>query len=151
GEGKGEDVFYYLTLYNENYPQPAMPEGAEQGILQGLYRFKEGSNGERRHRAQILASGPMVMQALRAQEILGQEHDVAASVWSATSYQQLRVDALECERWNRRHPGEPKQEPFITRAVGSAEGPVVAVSDSIKSVPDQPASCVQQPLLSVRP
>ncbi|HMC37205.1 MAG TPA: pyruvate dehydrogenase (acetyl-transferring), homodimeric type, partial [Actinomycetota bacterium] len=149
GEGTGEDVFYYLALYNENYQQPAMPEGAEQGILRGLYRFKEGSNGERRHRAQILASGPMVMQALRAQEILAQEHDVAASVWSATSYQQIRVDALECERWNRLHPGEPKQEPFVARALGSAEGPVVALSDSIKSVPDQIARWVQQPFLSL--
>src|SRR5439155_19896914 len=148
-DGGGEDVFYYLALYNENYPQPAMPEGAEEGILQGLYRFKEGSNGDRRHRAQILASGPMVMQALRAQEILAEDHDVAASVWSATSYQQLRVDALECERWNRLHPGEPKRESFVVRTLGSAEGPVVAVTDSIKSVPDQIARWVQQPFVSL--
>jgi pyruvate dehydrogenase E1 component len=147
--GEDEDVFYYLTLYNENYPQPAMPEGVEEGIIRGLYRFREGSNGDRRHRAQLLGSGPMVLQALRAQEILAEEHDVSASVWSATSYQQLRGDALECERWNRLHPGEPRREPFVVQALGASEGPVVAVSDSIKAVPDQIARWVHQPFLSL--
>src|SRR5437764_1837799 len=79
----GEDFFYYLTLYNENYPQPPMPEGCEDGIIRGLYRFGEGPNEGKRHHAQILGSGPMVMLALRAQEILAEEHDVSASVWSA--------------------------------------------------------------------
>jgi pyruvate dehydrogenase E1 component len=144
-----EDVLYYLTLYNENYPQAAMPEGSAQGILKGLYRFKEGPNEGKRHQAQILASGPMVMQALKAQEILSAEHDVSAAVWSATSYQQLRADALESERWNRLHPGEPKREPYVIGALGSQEGPVVAVSDSMKAVPDQIARWVHQPLVSL--
>jgi pyruvate dehydrogenase E1 component len=91
----------------------------------------------------------MVMQALRAQETLAKEHDVVASVWSATSYQQLRVDALECERWNRLHPGEPKRDPFVVRMLGPAEGPVIAVSDSIKAVPDQIARWVHQPFVSL--
>ena len=146
---ENEDVFYYLALYNENYPQPPMPEGCEEGILRGLYRFREGPDEGRRHRAQLLASGPMVLQALRAQEILAEEHDVAAAVWSATSYQQLRVDALECERWNRLHPEEPKREPYVTRVLGGNEGPVVAVNDSMKAVPDQIARWVRQPFVSL--
>ncbi|MGH2555437.1 MAG: pyruvate dehydrogenase (acetyl-transferring), homodimeric type, partial [Actinomycetota bacterium] len=121
------DVIYYLALYNENYPQPAMPGGVEEGIVRGLYRFNEGP-GERRHQAQLFASGPMVVQALRAREILAEEWDVSASVWSATSYQQLRLDALECERWNRLHPGKPKREPYVTEVLNGSEGPVVAVS-----------------------
>ncbi|HEX9313135.1 MAG TPA: pyruvate dehydrogenase (acetyl-transferring), homodimeric type [Actinomycetota bacterium] len=145
----GEDAFYYLALYNENYPQPPMPEGCEEGIVRGLYRFGEGPNEGKRHRAQILGSGPTVMLALRAQEILAEEHDVSASVWSATSYQQLRVDALECERWNRLHPGEPKREPYVVEALGPHEGPVVAVTDSLKALPDQIARWVHQPFVSL--
>jgi pyruvate dehydrogenase E1 component len=146
---EGEDIFYYVTLYNENYPMPPMPPGAEEGIVRGLYRFRDGPNGQKMHRAQVLASGPMVPEALRAQEILADEHDVSATVWSATSFQQLRVDALEIERWNRLHPGETKREPFVTRAVGSQEGPVVAVTDSIKAVPDQVSRWIHQPYVSL--
>jgi pyruvate dehydrogenase E1 component len=146
---KGEDVFYYLALYNENYEQPPMPEGVEEGIVRGLYRFKEGANGKRMHRAQIVAAGPMVQQALRAQQLLADEHDVSADVWSATSFQQLRVDAVEAERWNRLHPGEERREPFLTRALGQAEGPVVAVTDSMRSVPDQIARWIDQPYRSL--
>jgi pyruvate dehydrogenase E1 component len=147
--GDGDDCFYYLTLYNENYTQPPMPEGATDGIVKGLYQFNEGPNGERGHRAQILASGPLVTHALRAQEILAQEYDVSANVWSATSYQQLRSDALECERWNRLHPGKPTLEPYVVRTLSGQEGPVIAVSDSMKSVPDQIARWVHQPYVSL--
>ncbi len=142
------DVIYYLALYNENYPQPAMPPGVEEGIVRGLYRFGEASS-ERRHQAQIFASGPMVVQALRAQELLAEQWDVSAAVWSATSYQQLRADALECERWNRLHPGKPKREPYVTELLNSHDGPVVAVTDSMKSVPDQIARWVHQPFVSL--
>jgi pyruvate dehydrogenase E1 component len=145
----GEDVFYYLTLYNENYAMPEMPTGSEQAILKGLYRFREGPNEGKRHQAQIFGSGPMVMQALRAQELLAQEHEVSASVWSATSYQQLRVDALEAERWNRLHPGQTKREPFVATALNDSEGPVVAVTDSMKAVPDQIARWVGAPYVSL--
>jgi len=91
----------------------------------------------------------MVMLALRAQEILAEEHDVSASVWSATSFQQLRVDALECERWNRLNPGEPKREPYVVEALGPHEGPVVAVTDSLKAVSDQISRWVHQPFVSL--
>jgi pyruvate dehydrogenase E1 component len=147
--GKGEDVFYYIALYNENYEQPAIPEGVEEGIVRGLYRFREGLDGSKMHRAQILASGPMVQQALRAQQLLAEEHDVSADVWSATSFQQLRADAVEAERWNRLHPGQERREPYVSKTLSTAEGPVVAVTDSMRSVPDQIARWVQQPYLSL--
>jgi pyruvate dehydrogenase E1 component len=143
---ESEDVLYYLTVYNEPYPQPAMPEGIEQDIIKGLYRFREAPE-ERTHKAQILGSGSILQQALRAQEMLAEEHDVAADVWSATSYQQLRVDALEAERWNRFHPEEARRQPFVTKSLEGAEGPVVGVSDSIKAVPDQVARWMPAPFI----
>ncbi|MEA2486037.1 MAG: pyruvate dehydrogenase component, partial [Actinomycetota bacterium] len=141
-----QDVLYYLTVYNEPYPQPAMPEGIEQDIIKGLYRFREAP-ADRTHRAQILGSGSLMQQALRAQEMLAEEHDVAADVWSATSYQQLRVEALEAERWNRFHPEEAHRQPFVTTSLEGGEGPVVAVSDSVKAVPDQVARWVSAPFV----
>jgi pyruvate dehydrogenase E1 component len=142
----GEDVFYYLALYNEAYQQAPRPEGVEDGVLAGLYLFRQASE-ERPHRAQIFGSGPMVREALRAQELLAEHHEVAADVWSATSYQQLRVDGLETERWNRLHPEEPRRQPYITQSLEQAEGPVIAVSDSIKAVPDQVARWVPAPFV----
>ncbi|MDP9223316.1 MAG: pyruvate dehydrogenase (acetyl-transferring), homodimeric type [Actinomycetota bacterium] len=141
-----EDVLYYLTVYNEPYPQPPMPEGIEQDIVRGLYRFRE-AGVECTHRAQILGSGSIIQQALRAQDILAKDHDVAADVWSATSYQQLRVEALEAERWNRFHPEEARRQPFVTKSLEGGEGPVVAVSDSIKAVPDQVSRWVPGPFV----
>jgi pyruvate dehydrogenase E1 component len=145
---EGEDIFYYLTLYNEPYPQPAMPDGVEDAILAGLYPFKRADT-EKTHRAQILASGVMVRQALRAQELLAENHDVAADVWSATSYQQLRTDALDTERWNRLHPDAAKKQPYVTQTLESSEGPVIAVSDSMKAVPDQIARWVRAPFVAL--
>ena len=142
----GEDIFYYLTVYNEPYPQPALPEGIGEGILKGLYRFRSATNGKR-HRAQIFGSGSIMQQALKAQELLAEEFDVAADVWSVTSYQQLRVDALETERWNRLHPEEARRAPYVTGLLESAEGPVVAVSDSLKLVHDQIARWIPQPYI----
>src|SRR5438477_13064151 len=121
GEG-GEDIFYYLTLYNENYPQPPMPEGVEDGIVHGMYRLRAGDTG-RSHRAQILASGPMVLQALEAQRMLAEDHDVAADVWSVPGWKQLRDDAIECERWNRLHPADPPRTPYVTELLRETEGP----------------------------
>jgi pyruvate dehydrogenase E1 component len=142
---EGEDLMYYLALYNEPYPQPEKPEGIDEAILQGLYRFKEAENGNGR-RVQLFGSGPMVPIAVRAQELLA-GHDVAADVWSATSYQQLRSEALEVERWNRLHPGEAKRTPFVTRQLEGVQGPVIAVSDHMKAVPDQIARWVPQPFV----
>ena len=140
-----EDVMYYLALYNQAYPQPPMPEGVTEGIVRGLYRFKEDGT-ERSHRAQLLVSGPLMPEGLRAQEMLA-EHDVSADVWSATSYHQLRLDALDVERWNRFHPGEPKRQPYVTQQLEGHDGPVIAVSDHMKAVPDQVSRWVPGPFV----
>jgi pyruvate dehydrogenase E1 component len=132
---RGEDVYYYLTLYNQDYAMPAMPEGTEEGILKGLYLYRPAP-AKGSHRAQLFGSGVILHQALRAQEILGERYDVAADVWSATSYSELRNDALAAERWNRLHPGETPHVPFVARTLAKAEGPVIASSDYMKSVPD---------------
>ncbi|HVE47818.1 MAG TPA: pyruvate dehydrogenase (acetyl-transferring), homodimeric type [Acidimicrobiales bacterium] len=136
-----EDRFYYLTLYNENYPMPAMPEGAEEGTIKGLYRFAAAPSGPRRH-ATILFSGSAYGAAMEAQRLLAEDHDVGAECWSVTSYKALREDALSVERWNRLHPSEPARTPFVTEALAPAEGPVVAVTDFMKVVPDQVARWV---------
>jgi len=132
----GEDVFYYLTLYNENYVMPPKPADCDEGILSGMYLVKAAPE-ERRHRAQLLGSGSILpTQVLKAQELLAADHDVAADVWSVTSYKLLREDGLDAERWNRLHPTEPPRVPFVARALEGAEGPVVAASDWVKAVPD---------------
>jgi pyruvate dehydrogenase E1 component len=143
-----EDCFYYLTLYNENYSMPALPEreGVEDGIVRGLYRYREAP-GERAHRAQILASGTAMLAALEAQQLLFEVHDVAADVWSATSYKLLREDALAAERWNRLHPTDKPRVPFVTEQLGAADGPVIAVSDFVKAVPDVVGRFVPQPFV----
>jgi pyruvate dehydrogenase E1 component len=145
---RDEDVFYYLTVYNEAVPMPPMPEGVEEGVLRGLYPFSKPQE-ERKHHAQILTSGSMMANALKAQEVLAENHDVAATVWSAPSFQQLRTDALETERWNRFHPEQPKKMPYVTRSLEHSEGPVVAVTDFMKAVPDQVARWIPQRYLSL--
>jgi len=143
---EAEDCFYYLTLYNENRSMPAMPDGVEDGIIRGLYRYAAGPEG-REHRAQVLASGMMMADALDAQRLLAERYDVSADVWSATSYQLLRNEAMECERWNRLHPTEPPRTPYVTEQLGGAEGPIVAVTDYLKLVPDQIARFVPHPFV----
>ena len=131
----GEDCFYYITLYNENYVMPPMAEGIEDGIISGLYRFSEAPQGPKR-RATIVASGPAMRAAITAQQLLAEHHDVAAELWSATSWQRLRSEALACERHGRLHPGEPPRVPHVTRMLADGTGPVVAVTDYVKALPD---------------
>jgi pyruvate dehydrogenase E1 component len=138
---EGEEIFYYLCLYNDNYAQPAMPAGVEQGILDGLYKFRPGATGKA-HKAHILGSGPIINSALRAQEILAEPYNVSADVWSATNYKLLRNDALKCERWNMLHPTEPAKKPRVTALLEKEQGPFVAVSDNMKIVADQIAPWV---------
>ncbi len=146
-----EDCFYYITLYNENYPMPAMPDGVEEGIVRGLYRYQRsaaaGQAGMRP--AQILASGTAMLAALDAQRILADEYGVAADVWSATSYKMLREEALTTERWNRLHPTDPARTPYVTEQLADSEGPIVAVTDFMKAVPDQIARFVPRPFASL--
>ena len=141
-----EDCFYYIALYNENYVQPPMPDGVEDGIVRGMYLLR-AADGERTHRAQILASGSMVLQALEAQQLLAEHHDVAADVWSVPGWKQLRDDANECERWNRLHPSSPPRTPFVTEQLTGREGPIVAVTDWVRAVPDSIARFVPQPFV----
>ncbi|KEF20300.1 pyruvate dehydrogenase [Streptomyces rimosus] len=142
-----EDIFYYLTVYNETKVQPAMPEGVEEGILKGLYRFKEaGPAAADAPRLQLLASGTAIHWILEAQEILARDWGVAADVWSAPSWTELRRDALECDA--ARLEGEDRI-PYVTRALAGVPGPVVAVSDWMRAVPDQIAPWVEQDWTSI--
>jgi pyruvate dehydrogenase E1 component len=129
----GEDRFYYITMYNEDYAMPAMPEGVEEGILRGMYKVKAAA-GEAA--VTLFGSGPILNEVLRAQEMLASKFEVQADVWSVTSYTELRRDALATERWNRLHPAEKERVPYVLSALGDAKGPVVAASDYMKSVPD---------------
>jgi pyruvate dehydrogenase E1 component len=142
----GEDTFYYLTLYNENYPMPAMPDSVEDGIVRGLYRFRPATDGGAHH-ARIVASGTAMSAALRAQAMLAEQHDVAADVWSATSFQLLRQDAIEVERWNRLHPDDEPRVPYVVQQLGGDDGPVIAVSDYVKTVPDQIGRFAPRPFI----
>ncbi|CAN5581336.1 pyruvate dehydrogenase (acetyl-transferring), homodimeric type [soil metagenome] len=140
---RADDVFYYITLYNENWAQPAKPDGAEDGVLRGLYRFKSADGGTRR--VQLLASGSILLQALRAQQILAERYDVAADLWSATSFQQLRNDALDVERWNRLHPDAQQRVSYLRQCLDPSEGPIVAATDYMKAVPDMVARWIDRP------
>jgi pyruvate dehydrogenase E1 component len=132
---EGQDGFYYITMYNEDYAMPAMPEGVAEGIVRGLYRFKAAPSGEAQ--MQLFGSGPILNEAVRAQAILAEKYGVQADVWSVTSYNELRRDALGVERWNRLHPGEPERRPYLLTALEGAKGPIVAATDYMKAVPDQ--------------
>jgi pyruvate dehydrogenase E1 component len=142
-----EDLFYYLTVYNEFYAQPPMPEGCGQGILKGIYRYQPAPSGKAA--VQLFGSGPILNEALAAQRILAERYGVAADVWSVTSYNQLRRDALAAERWNRLHPGETPRVPHILQAIEGAEGPIVAATDYMKIVPDQLAPWLSGRLVSL--
>ena len=132
----GENIFYYITVMNEQYAMPAMPEGVKDGILNGMYRFRASTNKKSKLRAQLFGSGAILREALQAQEILETKFGVAADVWSVTSYKQLYVDGNETDRWNRLHPGEKARVPYVTRTLGDAPGVVVAASDYLKTLPN---------------
>ena len=135
-----QDVFYYLALYNENYVMPPRPEGVSDGdIVRGLYRFRPAESAKKgAPRGTILSSGSIMQQALKAQAILAEKFGVAADVWSAPSYQLLRNEALDAERWTLLHPGEPARVPVVTQLLAepASRGPIVAVSDWVRAWPD---------------
>jgi pyruvate dehydrogenase E1 component len=137
GGHRSPDVMYYLTVYNEPFRQPAEPENLDvQGLLAGMYRYAEGPRIENGKKAQILASGIALPWALRAQELLANDWGVSADVWSVTSWTELRRDAVEAEEHNLLHPEAEPKVPYVTRRLQDAEGPVVAVSDFMRAVPD---------------
>jgi pyruvate dehydrogenase E1 component len=131
---ENEQVFYYITMYNEDYAMPAMPEASKEGILRGIYKFKPAAKGKAT--AQLFGSGPILNEVVKAQEMLAEKYGVQADVWSVTSYNELRRDALSVERWNRLHPAEPEKTPYIVSALNGSKGPIIAASDYMKSIPD---------------
>jgi len=144
-----EDVFYYITICNENYAQPPMPggEGVIEGILKGIYRVSASANGPAR--VQLWGSGTILNEALRAQKLLWERFQVPADVWSVTSYNRLRAEALEVERWNRLHPAAAPRKPFIQQVMEATEGPIVAASDYMKVLADQLAPWLAGRLVSL--
>ncbi len=136
-----EDIFYYLAVYNENHVMPAMPADCEAGILKGLYKFKPGYDGAK-IKAHIFGSGSIMQSALKAQEILAEKYHVSADVWSATSYKLLRTDAIRTQRWNMLHPTLPAKKNYVESLLAKEQGAFVAVSDNIRTIPDQIAPWV---------
>ncbi len=146
--GDMEDVFYYLTLYNEAYLQPAKPSGSEDGILEGLYKFADAPPGHQ-HSATILFSGPAQIAARAAQGELADHFGVGAELWSATSYKKLREEAMATDRWNMLNPERDQRIPLVTRRLDTADGPITAVTDYMKAVPDQIAPFVEKPFTTL--
>jgi pyruvate dehydrogenase E1 component len=139
-----ESIFYYLTVMNEQYAMPPMPEGSRKGILKGMYRFSRAGNDKATLKAQLLGSGAILNEVIAAQKLL-EKYDVAADVWSATSFQQLRNEALDVERWNRLHPDAEQRIPYVRQCLGPTEGPIVAATDYMKAVPDMVARWIDRP------
>jgi pyruvate dehydrogenase E1 component len=146
--GDGEAVFYYLTVMNEQYEMPPMPEGAEAGIIKGLYRFRSGQDGKAKARAQLLGSGAILNEVVKAQELLA-GYGVSADVWSATSYNELYREAHRAERWNLWHPGKSPRVPYVAECLAKTPGVVVAASDYLKSQPDMISRWVGRPMTTL--
>jgi pyruvate dehydrogenase E1 component len=144
-----EDLFYYITVMNETYKQPPMPQGVKEGILKGMYKFRDSQNKEAKLHAQLFGSGTILNEVLKAQEVLGDKYGVAADVWSVTSYKELYRDGLEKERWNMLHPSEIKRVPYITECVKDAPGVFVAASDYVMVLPDSISQWLPRPLVSL--
>jgi len=142
-----EDVFYYLTVTNENYRMPAMPAGAEQGILRGMYLLRSGSSdgGKAKHRVQLMGCGTILREVLAAAEILERDYGVAADVWSVTSFNELSRDGAACERWNRLHPEAAPRETWIGQQLRDHAGPVIAATDYVRTFAEPVRAWVNRP------
>ena len=146
-----ESIFYYLTVTNEPLPMPEMPDGPEvrEGILKGLYRFRASERKNAKYRAQLFGSGTIMYEVLKAREILEERYDVAADVWSVTSYKRLYRDGNDCERWNMLHPGETPKMPFVSQCLKDATGVLVAASDYMKVLPESISQWMPRPLVAL--
>ena len=142
-----EDVFYDLTVTNENYRMPAMPAGTEEGILRGMYLLKPGS--KHKHRVQLMGCGTILREVLAAAEILESDYQIAADVWSVTSSVNLYRDGHACDRWNRLHPTEAPRVPYVAQMTKDAPGVFVAASDYLKTLPDAIDRWLPRPLQSL--
>jgi len=137
---EGENIFYYVTVMNENYAMPAMPAGAEEGILKGIYALPSAAVAKvdtKTPRATLIGSGTILREVIAAAEMLERDHGVRCEVMSATSFSELRRDALDCERWNLLNPTEAPRVPFVSRALTGREGPFIAATDYVRNVPEQ--------------
>jgi pyruvate dehydrogenase E1 component len=135
-----EDVFYYLTVMNENYSHPALPKGAEAGILKGLYRLSEGAKAKgktKKPRVQLLGSGTILRDVIAAAELLESDWGVAADVWSATSFNELRREAQDVHRWNMLHPDKKAKTSYVEQCLDGTEGPIIASTDYMRAFADQ--------------
>jgi pyruvate dehydrogenase E1 component len=144
-----EAVFYYITVTNEPLPMPEMPVGVREGILKGLYRFKESQKKDAKMRAQLFGSGTIMYEVLKAQQILEEKYGVGADVWSVTSYKELYRDGNDCERWNMLHPGQPPKVPYVSEALKNAPGVLVAASDYMKVLPESISQWMPRPLVAL--
>jgi pyruvate dehydrogenase E1 component len=127
-----EDVFFYITLMNENYPHPPLPDGVEEGILRGMYLLRDRGGD-----VQLLGSGTILREVEAGADLLEADFGVKANVWSATSFTELRREGMEAERWNLLHPGKEQRVPYVASALEGHGGPIVAASDFIRTFPDQ--------------
>ena len=142
---RSDDVFFYITVMNENYPHPAMPEGAEEGIIKGMYRLQStGKAREKKKRVQLLGSGTILREVIEAAALLEQDFGVSADIWSATSFNELGRDGHEAARWNLLHPTETPRKAYVTQCLEDAAGPVVAATDYIRLFADQIRAFVPQ-------
>ncbi len=148
---KPEDVFYYVTLHNENYAQPARPAGlTDEAILRGIYRFAEAPKlGRKAHPARLVGSGAILNQVLAARDLLAERFGVAAEVYSAPSFPLLRRDALEVERWNRLHPDATPRIPHVATVLTADGGPIIAATDWMKALPDMVSRWLPAPYVSL--
>ena len=141
-----ECVFYYLTLMNEPYAMPAMPDGVREGVLKGLYRYRPTGMPGAKSRAQLLGSGAILQEVLKAQQVLESTFDVGCDVWSVTSYSELHRDGHACDRWNLLHPGESPRLPWVAQCLSEAPGVFVAASDYLRALPDSIDRWIPRPL-----
>ena len=144
-----ENIHYYLTIMNENYAMPPMPEGAKEGIVKGMYKFKPSDKKNPKLHAQLMGSGTIINGVLKAQEILEKDYEVATDVWSVTSYKELRRDALNVERWNLLNPGSKPKESYLQKILKNEKGVFVSASDYVKALPDSIAKWFPRPLYSL--
>lgn len=144
-----ESVFYYITVMNENYAMPEMPEGVKEGIVKGMYKFKASKKKNAKLKAQLFGSGTILNEVIKAQEILEEEYKVAVDVWSVTSYKELHRDGLEADRWNMLHPAGKQKAPYISKILKNESGVFVAASDYVKALPNTISKWFPRPLMSL--
>ncbi|MBV8364224.1 MAG: pyruvate dehydrogenase (acetyl-transferring), homodimeric type, partial [Candidatus Eremiobacteraeota bacterium] len=141
-----EDIFYYITVMNENYHHPDMPPGVENGILRGMYLLRDAGKGEtKKPRVQLLGSGAILREVIAAADLLATDFDVAADVWSVTSFNELRRDGLAVQRYNLLHPEEKPRVSYVEQALSEHSGPVVAATDYVKTFGDQIRPFIKRP------